>query len=56
MGQAFCFVSNSRTHHPVVVLQDAELCVSLAFSLQYIRLTVFCWLTAMTHDMYATFR
>jgi hypothetical protein len=37
-------------------LQDSELCVALAFSLQYIRLTVFCWLSAMTHDMYTTFR
>nr|CAD7431484.1 unnamed protein product [Timema monikensis] len=34
---------------------DPELCVSLGFSLQYIRLTVFCWLAAMTHDMYTTF-
>ncbi|PSN45015.1 hypothetical protein C0J52_11627 [Blattella germanica] len=37
-------------------LQDAELCVALAFSLQYLRLTVFCWLAAMTHHMFATFR
>jgi hypothetical protein len=38
------------------LLQDPELCVALAFSLQYMRLTVFCWLTAMTHDMYSVFR
>ncbi|XP_023704646.1 latrophilin-like protein LAT-2 [Cryptotermes secundus] len=37
-------------------VQDPELCVALAFSLQYMRLTVFCWLTAMTHDMYSVFR
>ncbi|XP_068084391.1 probable G-protein coupled receptor Mth-like 3 [Anabrus simplex] len=37
-------------------VEDRELCVALGFSLQYIRLTVFCWLTAMTHDMYTTFR
>jgi hypothetical protein len=36
--------------------QDPELCVALAFSLQYMRLTVFCWLTTVTHDMYSVFR
>ncbi|KAJ9583837.1 hypothetical protein L9F63_021813 [Diploptera punctata] len=37
-------------------VQDGQLCIALGFSLQYIRLTVFCWLAAMTHHMYATFR
>nr|CAD7405251.1 unnamed protein product [Timema cristinae] len=45
-----------RKSDPCRFWQDPELCVSLGFSLQYIRLTVFCWLAAMTHDMYTTFR
>ncbi|OAD58755.1 hypothetical protein WN48_10300 [Eufriesea mexicana] len=34
--------------------QDAELCISLGLSLQYLRMTVVCWLAAMCHHLYAT--
>ncbi|XP_065164115.1 adhesion G protein-coupled receptor E2-like isoform X2 [Atheta coriaria] len=34
---------------------DPELCVSLAFSLHYIRLCVFCWMLVMAHHMYTQF-
>lgn len=37
-------------------VQDVELCIGLAFSLQYMRLTVFCWMLIMSHHMYHTFR
>ncbi|EEB10009.1 conserved hypothetical protein [Pediculus humanus corporis] len=32
-------------------VQDPELCVGLAFSLQYMRLTVFCWMLLMSHHI-----
>ncbi|CAL7952463.1 unnamed protein product [Xylocopa violacea] len=35
-------------------VQDSELCISLALSLQYLRMTVVCWLAAMCHHLYAT--
>ncbi|XP_015430360.1 PREDICTED: adhesion G protein-coupled receptor L4-like [Dufourea novaeangliae] len=35
-------------------VQDSELCISLGFSLQYLRMTVVCWLAAMCHHLYAT--
>ncbi|XP_046742350.1 latrophilin-like protein LAT-2 [Diprion similis] len=35
-------------------VQDAELCISLGLSLQYIRVCVVCWLAAMCHHLYAT--
>lgn len=35
---------------------DPELCIGLAFSLQYIRLCVFCWMVVITHLMYNQFR
>ncbi|XP_049822327.1 adhesion G protein-coupled receptor E3-like [Aethina tumida] len=35
---------------------DSELCISLAFSLQYVRLCTFCWMLIMTHHMYSQFR
>lgn len=34
--------------------QDWELCISLELSLQYLRMTVVCWLAAMCHHLYAT--
>lgn len=37
------------------LFQDPELCVSLAFSLQYVRLCVLCWLLAIVHHMYKQF-
>ncbi|KAK6617081.1 hypothetical protein RUM43_014683 [Polyplax serrata] len=37
-------------------VQDTELCIGLAFALQYMRLTVFCWMLLMSHHMYFTFR
>ncbi|XP_065221447.1 adhesion G protein-coupled receptor L4-like [Planococcus citri] len=36
--------------------QDPELCVSLAFALQYFHLAEFCWLLSLTYNMYHTFR
>ncbi|XP_014226991.1 adhesion G protein-coupled receptor L4 [Trichogramma pretiosum] len=35
-------------------VQDSELCVSLGMSLQYLRVSVVCWLAAMCHHLYAT--
>ncbi|CAH0556810.1 unnamed protein product [Brassicogethes aeneus] len=35
---------------------DSELCISLAFSLQYVRLCAFCWMLIMTYHMYSQFR
>ncbi|XP_046397000.1 uncharacterized protein LOC124163930 [Ischnura elegans] len=37
-------------------VQDPDLCSALSLSLQYVRLTVLCWLTASAHHMHATFR
>lgn len=34
--------------------QDSELCISLGLSLQYLRVSVVCWLAAMCHHLYAT--
>ncbi|XP_045471200.1 adhesion G protein-coupled receptor E3-like [Harmonia axyridis] len=34
---------------------DPELCISLAFSLQYVRLCVLCWLLIIVHHMYTQF-
>ncbi|XP_011701334.1 PREDICTED: uncharacterized protein LOC105458018, partial [Wasmannia auropunctata] len=33
---------------------DSELCISLGLSLQYLRVSVVCWLAAMCHHLYAT--
>ncbi|XP_015190462.1 PREDICTED: cadherin EGF LAG seven-pass G-type receptor 1-like [Polistes dominula] len=35
-------------------VQDSELCISLGLSLQYLRVSVVCWLAAMCHHLYAT--
>ncbi|XP_011135325.1 cadherin EGF LAG seven-pass G-type receptor 1 isoform X1 [Harpegnathos saltator] len=35
-------------------VQDSELCISLGLSLQYLRVSVLCWLAAMCHHLYAT--
>ncbi|XP_018567913.1 adhesion G protein-coupled receptor E3-like [Anoplophora glabripennis] len=35
---------------------DSELCIALAFALQYARLCVFCWMLLMTHNMHNQFR
>ncbi|CAG9853611.1 unnamed protein product [Phyllotreta striolata] len=35
---------------------DAELCIALAFALQYARLCTFCWMLLMTHNMHNQFR
>ncbi|KAJ8916255.1 hypothetical protein NQ315_016395 [Exocentrus adspersus] len=35
---------------------DNELCIALAFALQYARLCVFCWMLLMTHNMHNQFR
>ncbi|OXU21548.1 hypothetical protein TSAR_006278 [Trichomalopsis sarcophagae] len=35
-------------------VQDSELCISLGMSLQYLRVSVVCWLAAMCHHLYAT--
>ncbi|CAH1369808.1 adhesion G protein-coupled receptor E2-like [Tenebrio molitor] len=35
---------------------DAELCIALAFSLQYVRLCVLCWMLTMAHHMHSQFR
>ncbi|XP_024936777.1 uncharacterized protein LOC107263820 isoform X4 [Cephus cinctus] len=35
-------------------VQDSELCISLGLSLQYVRVSVVCWLAAMCHHLYAT--
>ncbi|KAJ8958807.1 hypothetical protein NQ318_019565 [Aromia moschata] len=35
---------------------DSELCIALAFALQYARLCVFCWMLLMTHNMHHQFR
>ncbi|RLU16757.1 hypothetical protein DMN91_010825 [Ooceraea biroi] len=35
-------------------VQDSELCISLGLSLQYLRVSVVCWLAAMSHHLYAT--
>ncbi|CAK9815250.1 hypothetical protein ANTQUA_LOCUS8351 [Anthophora quadrimaculata] len=35
-------------------IRDSELCISLGLSLQYLRMTVVCWLAAMCHHLYAT--
>ncbi|XP_059474023.1 latrophilin-like protein LAT-2 [Neocloeon triangulifer] len=37
-------------------VQDHDLCWSLALALHYMRLSVFCWLAAMTFDLYCCFR
>lgn len=37
------------------LFQDAEFCMVLAFSLQYLRLCVFCWMSVMAHHMYSQF-
>ncbi|XP_071451489.1 uncharacterized protein [Hetaerina americana] len=37
-------------------VQDPDLCSALSLSLQYVRLTVLCWLTASAHHMHASFR
>lgn len=34
--------------------QDSELCISLGMSLQYLRVSVVCWLASMCHHLYAT--
>ncbi|KAJ3634336.1 hypothetical protein MTP99_011220 [Tenebrio molitor] len=36
--------------------KDAELCIALAFSLQYVRLCVLCWMLTMAHHMHSQFR
>ncbi|XP_059488109.1 uncharacterized protein LOC132203950 [Neocloeon triangulifer] len=36
--------------------KDHDLCWSLALALHYMRLSVFCWLAAMTFDLYCCFR
>lgn len=36
------------------VFQDSDLCISLGLSLQYLRVSVVCWLAAMCHHLYAT--
>ncbi|GLV37735.1 hypothetical protein CBL_06564 [Carabus blaptoides fortunei] len=35
---------------------DSELCIALAFSLQYIRLSILCWMLCMTRHMYRQFQ
>ncbi|XP_050500317.1 latrophilin-like protein LAT-2 isoform X1 [Diabrotica virgifera virgifera] len=35
---------------------DSELCIALAFALQYSRLCTFCWMLLMTHNMHNQFR
>ncbi|XP_044017762.1 latrophilin-like protein LAT-2 [Aphidius gifuensis] len=35
-------------------VHDSELCISLGLSLQYLRVSVVCWLAAMCHHLYAT--
>ncbi|KAJ8981225.1 hypothetical protein NQ317_004168 [Molorchus minor] len=35
---------------------DSELCIALAFALQYARMCVFCWMLMMTHNMHHQFR
>ncbi|XP_023246090.1 cadherin EGF LAG seven-pass G-type receptor 1-like, partial [Copidosoma floridanum] len=35
-------------------VQDPDLCISLGMSLQYLRVSVVCWLAAMCHHLYAT--
>ncbi|XP_031776647.1 adhesion G protein-coupled receptor L4 [Nasonia vitripennis] len=35
-------------------VQDSQLCISLGMSLQYLRVSVVCWLAAMCHHLYAT--
>ncbi|XP_044750952.1 adhesion G-protein coupled receptor G2-like isoform X2 [Coccinella septempunctata] len=34
---------------------DPDLCISLAFSLQYVRLCILCWLLVIVHHMYRQF-
>ncbi|KAI4480340.1 hypothetical protein M0804_010338 [Polistes exclamans] len=38
----------------VRIRPDSELCISLGLSLQYLRVSVVCWLAAMCHHLYAT--
>ncbi|KAF5283914.1 hypothetical protein FQR65_LT13675 [Abscondita terminalis] len=35
---------------------DSELCIALAFSMQYVRLCAFCWILTMTHHMNYQFK
>ncbi|KAG5888412.1 hypothetical protein JTB14_016316 [Gonioctena quinquepunctata] len=35
---------------------DSELCIALAFALQYARLCTFCWMLLMTHNMHHQFK
>ncbi|CAH1117781.1 unnamed protein product [Phaedon cochleariae] len=35
---------------------DSELCIGLAFALQYARLSIFCWMLLMTHNMHHQFK
>ncbi|XP_056632950.1 probable G-protein coupled receptor Mth-like 3 [Diorhabda sublineata] len=37
-------------------VSDSELCISLAFALQYARLSIFFWMMLMAHNMYNQFR
>ncbi|CAD1478418.1 unnamed protein product, partial [Heterotrigona itama] len=43
-----------RIKWPSWCSQDSELCISLGLSLQYLRMTVVCWLAAMCHHLYAS--
>ncbi|KAK0075246.1 hypothetical protein PV326_011756, partial [Microctonus aethiopoides] len=38
----------------ISVKLDSELCLALGLSLQYLRISVVCWLAAMCHHLYAT--
>ncbi|XP_057330726.1 cadherin EGF LAG seven-pass G-type receptor 1-like isoform X1 [Microplitis mediator] len=35
-------------------VQDSELCIGLGLSLQYLRISVVCWIVAMCHHLHAT--
>ncbi|XP_044579395.1 adhesion G protein-coupled receptor L4-like isoform X1 [Cotesia glomerata] len=35
-------------------VQDSELCIALGLSLQYLRISVVCWVAAMCHHLHAT--
>ncbi|XP_060517691.1 cadherin EGF LAG seven-pass G-type receptor 1-like [Cylas formicarius] len=37
-------------------VMDSELCIAMAFALQYVRLCVFTWMLLMTHNMYSQFK
>lgn len=37
-------------------IPEQELCLALAFALQYLKLCILCWMVVLTHHMYSHFK